>query len=179
MKLVTPELGVPQQSTVQLAGGVKRASSGSALRERIVTPKMGVPQPLSIVQVAKWVLGTGSSSKVSMKDPTQNPQITHTTKTPPKNIKDGEISMQVMRKLTYLARSKPAEAQQRKLSMIGKKHQYFPPIIKNRVTIVKLNLDKVEKQQRKWDCALIGYVVGKNPLFKQILYFVYTFWKHL
>ncbi|KAM3301089.1 hypothetical protein P3S67_015589 [Capsicum chacoense] len=51
--------------------------------------------------------------------------------------------------------------------------------MKNRVKMVKLNLNKVKKQQTKWDCPLIGYVVGKNPSFKQMLASVYTFWKFM
>lgn len=43
MKLVTLELGVPQQSIVQLAEREKGASSGSAPHATIVILKIGVP----------------------------------------------------------------------------------------------------------------------------------------
>ncbi|KAK6796695.1 hypothetical protein RDI58_004396 [Solanum bulbocastanum] len=47
---------------------------------------------------------------------------------------------------------------------------------KRGVKVGKLNPEALEQQTRKWDSAVIGYVVGKNTPFKQMLKFVYAIW---
>lgn len=39
-----------------------------------------------------------------------------------------------------------------------------------------LNLVEVEEQTRKWKSALIGYLTGRYPSFKEMLRFIYGGW---
>lgn len=38
----------------------------------------------------------------------------------------------------------------------GTQVSYFPPVLKERVKVVKLNPEALEQQTRKWDCAMKG-----------------------
>ncbi|XP_060187471.1 uncharacterized protein LOC132616806 [Lycium barbarum] len=42
--------------------------------------------------------------------------------------------------------------------------------------MVKLNPKELEQQCQKWNTSLIGYVIGGNPTFKEVLKFVYGVW---
>ncbi|XP_019252654.1 PREDICTED: uncharacterized protein LOC109231445 [Nicotiana attenuata] len=42
--------------------------------------------------------------------------------------------------------------------------------------MAKLNPTEIEKQTQKWKTTLIGYVLGGNPSFKEMLKFVYGVW---
>ncbi|XP_070056714.1 uncharacterized protein [Nicotiana tomentosiformis] len=59
---------------------------------------------------------------------------------------------------------------------LGMKLEYFPPVLKDSVKVVKLNPQEIEEQNQKWSLALIGYVIGGNPTFKEMLKFVYGVW---
>lgn len=53
---------------------------------------------------------------------------------------------------------------------------YDPPIVKNGQTIVKVNPIEVEAVCNKWENALIGYVIGDSPAFKDMLKLFYDVW---
>lgn len=53
------------------------------------------------------------------------------------------------------------------------KLDYFPLVMKDGMKVVKLNSQKIAEQNRKWSLALIGYVIGGNPTFKEMLKFAY------
>ncbi|XP_019246521.1 PREDICTED: uncharacterized protein LOC109226182 [Nicotiana attenuata] len=59
---------------------------------------------------------------------------------------------------------------------VGQKLDYFPPVMKDGVKVVKLDPKEIEEQNQKWSLALIGYVIGGNPAFKEMLKFVYGVW---
>ncbi|XP_070054962.1 uncharacterized protein [Nicotiana tomentosiformis] len=86
------------------------------------------------------------------------------------------------RKLTFSATSsgvKPTMAevvkgnreQQTRLKL-----DYFPPVMKDGVKVVKLNPQEIADQNQKWSLPLIDYVIGNNPTFKEMLKFVYGAW---
>ncbi|XP_070024967.1 uncharacterized protein [Nicotiana sylvestris] len=49
-------------------------------------------------------------------------------------------------------------------------------MVKDGVKIPKLNPKEVELQAQKWRTTLIGYVLGGNPSFKEMLKFIYGVW---
>ncbi|XP_019260707.1 PREDICTED: uncharacterized protein LOC109238677 [Nicotiana attenuata] len=60
---------------------------------------------------------------------------------------------------------------------LGMQLKFFPPVINNGVKAVQLNEIKTEKHSRQWINALIGYVLGGMPSFKEMLQFVYGVWQ--
>ncbi|XP_060182487.1 uncharacterized protein LOC132612182 [Lycium barbarum] len=152
--------------------------------KRVVTPETGVPQDLAPIQLGQW-LTEASSSKVQQA-PTKGVPLRH--QLPPARVTpDATIDIetetganQATRKLTFSADSAAAAKNETRRNNRapnrGKKLSYFPPVLKDGNKVVKLNLSELESQKRKWDNALIGYVVGKNPPFKQMLKFVYAIW---
>ncbi|XP_009796077.2 uncharacterized protein LOC107828811 [Nicotiana tabacum] len=52
----------------------------------------------------------------------------------------------------------------------------YPPEVRDGVKVVKLNQKKIEQQYQKWESTLIGYVIGGNPTFKEMLKFAYEVW---
>lgn len=59
----------------------------------------------------------------------------------------------------------------------GKDLNFYPPIVKNGQKIVQINPSEVEAERNKWENALIGYVIGDSPAFKDMLKFVDGVWK--
>ncbi|XP_019256255.1 PREDICTED: uncharacterized protein LOC109234641 [Nicotiana attenuata] len=60
----------------------------------------------------------------------------------------------------------------------GLKLNYYLPVLKDGVKVVKLiiNPQEIAEQNQKWSLVLIGYVIGGNPTFKEMLKFVYGVW---
>ncbi|OIS98866.1 hypothetical protein A4A49_15595 [Nicotiana attenuata] len=58
----------------------------------------------------------------------------------------------------------------------GLKLDYFPPVMNDGVKVVKLNPQEIADPNQKWSLELIGYVIGGNPTFNEILKFVYGVW---
>ncbi|XP_075104760.1 uncharacterized protein LOC142178874 [Nicotiana tabacum] len=102
-----------------------------------------------------------------------------TVETPPE-IDAG--AMNAAKKLTFSATSsgtKPMMAEvvkgNREQNM-GLNLNYYPPVMKDGIKIVKLNPQEIAEQNQKWSRALIGYVIGGNPTFKEMLKLVYGVW---
>ncbi|XP_019246327.1 PREDICTED: uncharacterized protein LOC109225978 [Nicotiana attenuata] len=64
----------------------------------------------------------------------------------------------------------------KQISTTGDAIGVLPPIIKDGVKMVRLNQIEVKEQIQKWQASLIGYVLGGNPSFKDMLKFVYGVW---
>ncbi|XP_016441540.1 uncharacterized protein LOC107767132 [Nicotiana tabacum] len=102
-----------------------------------------------------------------------------TTETPPE-IDAG--AMHATRKLTFSATSsgtKPMMVEVVKgnrVQNLGLKLDYYPPVMKDGIKVVKLNPQEIAEYNQKWSRALIGYVIGGNPTFKEMLKFVYGVW---
>ncbi|KAK4366678.1 hypothetical protein RND71_014558 [Anisodus tanguticus] len=58
----------------------------------------------------------------------------------------------------------------------GLQLSYFPPVLKEVHNVSRLNLKGINAQTNKWKTTLIGYVIGGNPKFKEMLRFVYGVW---
>nr|XP_016466880.1 PREDICTED: uncharacterized protein LOC107789555 [Nicotiana tabacum] len=58
----------------------------------------------------------------------------------------------------------------------GMQLEYYPPIIKEGVKVVRLNQIEVKDKTQKWQASLIGYVLGGNSSFKDMFNFVYGVW---
>lgn len=56
------------------------------------------------------------------------------------------------------------------------KIDYFLTILKDGIKVVRLDPKEVHEQTLKCQASLIGYVVGGNPSFKEILRYVYGVW---
>ncbi|XP_019227734.1 PREDICTED: uncharacterized protein LOC109209025 [Nicotiana attenuata] len=54
--------------------------------------------------------------------------------------------------------------------------KFYPLVVKDGVKVAKLNPKEIEEQCKKWKTTLIGYVLGGNPSFKEMLKFVYGVW---
>ncbi|KAK4357209.1 hypothetical protein RND71_022819 [Anisodus tanguticus] len=129
---------------------------------------------------------------VEHKEPEKEPNVLPTMQSTEPELQEG-VASTTARKLTFSAASTgvkdPEQEQQfsKPLSLKeillgncsfqqGKKLDYFPPIVKDGVKIVRLNPTEVREQREKWEGAFIGYVVGGNPLFKDMLRYVYGVW---
>lgn len=55
--------------------------------------------------------------------------------------------------------------------------EVFSLMVRDGLKIVKLNLMELKQQCHKWESPLIGYVLGGNPTFKEMLKFIYEVWK--
>ncbi|KAK4732123.1 hypothetical protein R3W88_025111 [Solanum pinnatisectum] len=53
---------------------------------------------------------------------------------------------------------------------------YIPPTIVKGKTVVQLDKDKVEKENAKWRCALVVYVMGEIPGYKYMSRYVEKTW---
>ncbi|OIT40527.1 hypothetical protein A4A49_04466 [Nicotiana attenuata] len=85
------------------------------------------------------------------------------------------------RKLTYSAGSQAKRTmvevvKGNRVQTKGMQLNFYPPIVKNGVKMAKLNPKEIEQQSQRWKTALIGYVLGGNPSFKEMLKFVYGVW---
>lgn len=45
----------------------------------------------------------------------------------------------------------------------GTKLNFYPPMIKYGIKVVQLNQQEIDKQKKKWQGAVIGYVIGGTP----------------
>lgn len=63
-----------------------------------------------------------------------------------------------------------------KLKKTANKLNFIPPELKDGIKVSKLNPKEVFTQTEKWKKALIGYVIGGAPPFKEMLRFVYGVW---
>ncbi|XP_019229452.1 PREDICTED: uncharacterized protein LOC109210484 [Nicotiana attenuata] len=61
----------------------------------------------------------------------------------------------------------------------GMKLDYYAPVMKEATKIVRLNRAEVAEQTQKWKETVIGYVLGENPSFKEMLKFVYEVWNFI
>ncbi|XP_016451197.1 uncharacterized protein LOC107775908 [Nicotiana tabacum] len=93
--------------------------------------------------------------------------------------------MNASRKLAFSAISsgtKPTMAEvvkgNREQNM-GLKLNYYPPVMKDVIKIVKLNPQEIAEQNQKWSRALIGNVIVGNPTFKEMLKFIYRVWNYV
>ncbi|OIT28498.1 hypothetical protein A4A49_19232 [Nicotiana attenuata] len=104
-------------------------------------------------------------------------------KTPTNPVQNETVTAITTRKLTFsagLGAPQPTltdVVQGNRSLQSGLKLNYYPPIIKDGIKIVRLNYTEVEEQNRKWRTSLIGYVIGGSPLFKEMLKFVYGVWQ--
>ncbi|XP_059285124.1 uncharacterized protein LOC132038477 [Lycium ferocissimum] len=117
--------------------------------------------------------------------------IQHPSSAPGAEASTREIA--TIRRITYSANSsgvKDIEAEKERLpekakpSMVdvlrenisfhqGMKLNYYPLILKEEVKVAKLNVSEIDTEIEKWNHSLVGYVIGGNPLFKEMLKFAY------
>ncbi|XP_019228865.1 PREDICTED: uncharacterized protein LOC109209956 [Nicotiana attenuata] len=133
---------------------------------RQITPASGVKQNLAPIQLASWL--PGSSSQMEKRE---NQQA--------KNGEEGHV--QPARKLTFATETHamPTMAEvvkNNRTQTQGMKLNFYPPVIKDGIKVMQLNHQEIDKQKQKWQCALIGYVIGGTPKFKEMLQFVYGVW---
>ncbi|XP_019253837.1 PREDICTED: uncharacterized protein LOC109232524 [Nicotiana attenuata] len=138
---------------------------------RLVTPESGIPQKLAPMQLLHWLPGMGSAPTIMQAPPEKEEG----------NVQPMEAGMTTAaRKLTYSAGSQKqtmAEAVKgNRVQNQGMQLKFYPPMAKDGVKIAKLNPKEIELQTQKWKTALIGYVLGGNPSFKEMLKFVYGVW---
>ncbi|XP_070044692.1 uncharacterized protein [Nicotiana tomentosiformis] len=140
---------------------------------RMVTPETGIAQQLAPVQLLHWMSGMGSAPTIMQAPPPKEAEIPKLT--------ENTIATTV-RKLTYSTGS--GEAKRTMADMVkgnrtmqqGLQLNFYPPEVSDGVKIVKLNQKEIELQCQKWESALIGYVMGENPTFKEMLKFAYGVW---
>ncbi|KAK4356127.1 hypothetical protein RND71_025098 [Anisodus tanguticus] len=60
---------------------------------------------------------------------------------------------------------------------IIKGHCFYPSVVKDGLKVVSLNHSTVKEHCKKWQNTLIGYVLGGNPTFKEMLKFMYGVWR--
>ncbi|XP_070049158.1 uncharacterized protein [Nicotiana tomentosiformis] len=144
------------------------------LESRQITPESGVPQTLALIQLGHCLPGMGSAPTVLQTGP--QPDIAETPPEP------DAWATNVARKLTFSATSSGVKRTMAEVvkgnreQHTGLKLDYFPPVMKDGVKVVKLNSQEIADQNQKWSLALIGYVIGGNPTFKEMLKFVYGVW---
>ncbi|XP_019259591.1 PREDICTED: uncharacterized protein LOC109237704 [Nicotiana attenuata] len=138
---------------------------------RVITPESGIPQKLAPMQLLHWLPGMGSAPTV-MQAP---PEVEKTSMQP-----EEATMFTAARKLTYSIGSQKktmAEAVKgNKTQTQGMQLKFYPPMVKDGVKTAKLNTKEIELQVQKWKTALIGYVLGGNLSFKEMLKFVYGVW---
>ncbi|OIT32212.1 hypothetical protein A4A49_55612, partial [Nicotiana attenuata] len=141
---------------------------------RIITPENGIPQDLEPRQFGQWLTGMGSAPTILQGRPPEN------INTPVEQ--DEGTSAAAARKLTFsttgeMRKPTAVEVVQGNRSLqLGMKLDYFPPIMRYGRKIAKLVQAEVEEECQKWKSALIGYVIGGNPTFKEMLKYVYGVW---
>ncbi|XP_019257718.1 PREDICTED: uncharacterized protein LOC109235930 [Nicotiana attenuata] len=145
---------------------------------RMVTPESGVPQTLEPPQLVHWMQGMGCAPTI----------LQAPTKEEPVKVKEAQKPVEAdanlaAQKLTFSVNSHEA-----KITLVdvvrgnrsihqGSKLEYYPPIMKEGIKVVRLNQIEVEEETRKWKSSLIGYVLGGLPTFKDMLKFVYGVWQ--
>ncbi|XP_019248632.1 PREDICTED: uncharacterized protein LOC109227894 [Nicotiana attenuata] len=140
---------------------------------RMVTPESGVIQHLAPVQLVQWMPGMGSAPTIMQAPP---PKEIETIKVTENNLNTAA------RKLTYSTRS--GEEKRTMADVVkgnrtvqqGMQLKFYPPEVRDGIKIVKLNQQEMEQQCKKWETTLIGYVMGGNPTFKEMLKFAYGVW---
>lgn len=139
---------------------------------RIVTPESGIPQKLSPIPLLQWFPGMGSAptvmQPVSEKEESKRP------------LKEPDMTTTTARKLNFSVESQKqtfAEVVQgNRIPNQGMQLKYYPPIVKDGVKIAQLNPKEIDIQNQKRKTAAIGYVIGGNPSFKEMLKYVNGVW---
>ncbi|KAJ8547551.1 hypothetical protein K7X08_011137 [Anisodus acutangulus] len=149
---------------------------------RVVTPATRVPQNLALLQLGQWIseVSTSKVQQAPTKGVLQRTQLPLLTVNPIPLVEIDGGASQATRKLLFstdsAANSQTVPIRNNRAPNRGKKLSYYPPVLKDRNKVVKLNLQELESQKRKWDSALIGYVIGKNTPFKLMLKLMFAIW---
>ncbi|KAG5595631.1 hypothetical protein H5410_036863 [Solanum commersonii] len=138
--------------------------------ERHVTPATRILQALEPLQLSSWISGKESALSI----------LGEMTKSITLTPHDAEIGVSTAaQKLTYS--TKKAEetsimsevVRGNKLNAMGLALDYYPPVVNDGHKVAKHNSKYIQEESQKLMVSMIGYVVGGNPTFKDMLKFVY------
>nr|XP_009785914.1 PREDICTED: uncharacterized protein LOC104234112 [Nicotiana sylvestris]XP_009785915.1 PREDICTED: uncharacterized protein LOC104234112 [Nicotiana sylvestris]XP_016455578.1 PREDICTED: uncharacterized protein LOC107779636 [Nicotiana tabacum]XP_016455579.1 PREDICTED: uncharacterized protein LOC107779636 [Nicotiana tabacum] len=147
---------------------------------RLVTPKSGIEQQLGPRQLINWMSRMGSTPTIMQTAAMIEslPSVTRATIIPQEASIPPELGITTVAcKLTYSvepARSMAEIVKENLMKDQGMQLKFYPPVIKDGIKLVQLNLDEMEQQCQQWKNALIEYVIGERPAFKEMLKFVWS-----
>ncbi|XP_070008264.1 uncharacterized protein [Nicotiana sylvestris] len=148
---------------------------------RVITPQSGVPQAMEPLQLSNWVTtGEGSScmqQETTMPVMLQKEESTNATVRRLNFPEEQAVPSPIKGNSEAKGPTMADVVKNNRAQHLGMQLKFFPPIIKNGVKVVQLNEIEMEKQSRQWRNALIGYVLGGMPSFKEMLQFVYGVWQ--
>uniref|UniRef100_M1C998 Uncharacterized protein n=1 Tax=Solanum tuberosum TaxID=4113 RepID=M1C998_SOLTU len=138
--------------------------------ERHVTPATRILHALEPLQLSIWIFGRESALSIlgeMKKSVTLTPH-------------DAEIGVSTAaRKMTYSAKKAEETSimsevvRGNRLTAMGLALDYYPPVVNDGHKVAKHNSKYIQEESQKLMDLLIGYVVGGNPTFKDMLKFVY------
>ncbi|OIT33266.1 hypothetical protein A4A49_39476 [Nicotiana attenuata] len=140
---------------------------------RLVTPETGIPQALDSVQLFHWMKGMGSAPTVihgQERKKSEEPVAIQAQAAPivktPADPAPNETEMAKEARKLMLSNQKPnSEGAEINLAEVvkgnrsqrqGMQLEYYPPIVKDGVKMVRLNQIEVKEQIQKWQASLIG-----------------------